>query len=1098
MRMSLVLVLPLLLALYACGGGGSSSSQNNESLDLTPEIPVLLSPEKEIIPGGEQTQTFIVNGVDSPVSISIDGAEYAIDGGGFTSEPGMVGNGQSVSVKMFAPDAYGEKATAVVTVGRSEVLVQVVSEEEDLTPDEVVFKDINSASIGQEFESEAHIISGINNSIPITVSGALYSIDGAPFTGEPSMISAGQAVLMKMMSGDSFQEKVTAELTVGSVIMTWNIVTEAEDKTPNVFSFDVVTDAMRESEHVTQPLQITGINTATDISISGGEYSIDGSDFTADLGSINDGQHVSVRLIASSEFSTNSVAKLTVGETSADFVVTTEDLDITPDETSFISLTDLARDQLVESNLITINGVNSLVPVSIAGGEYSIDGGEYTKEPGHVAEAQTIKLRASASSDWEGIHEVVLTSNTTSTSWILTTMVENIPPEAEIIFPISGTSTSAEELRVRGIATDNTDIASVNVNGVTAELTTLSVNETGVVVEWVADISSSAEHGLISIDVEDTKGNSALDADSVTIHKNYRLPWYLSHVERGVAIFGRHVWDAERADIINGQMQSFRLSTDGIGQGCYSQKNNSYFYLETNDSVAADADWAGDDHIDLVVKAYNFDTGLISSYSEFMASSYPGPEQISYKVIELECADELDAVYAFTSLIKSGYENYYSQISKIGTSSSASAEVVLSSSDEGFAEWELENATISGTSLVTISSVIDPEVSIFNLNTMELTNSYSLTLSTVRDLAFDNDNKVFFVTDSSTYQLLVGSGGFSSLSVVDANDDNAFHSVSSMVIGDDDQLYVRDVSKDALFEVDPATGDRSLYLAPSQVGQGDALVAGQSMVIDKDYQKAYVLDRVAWQKILLVQVDLNTGDRELLEEIGTVEAVENLALEISGDDETLYLSIESAVYSYDIATQALAIVASSSYGTGFEFNAVSSLDLNEDETLLLASDPELGAVFSIDLESGLRALISQNGAVGDGPDMLSINGVVALDNIYALVSDSDLVVSIDKNTGDRTVISPSACPHWSVGNLGVDLEGHYFNGLRHSAIDNKLMVSGNFSSISIGLEDNQCTFYTFTSSRDIYAYGNDTYFTLAFDAIQYVDFKTAGVVDVSR
>ncbi len=95
------------------------------------------------------------------------------------------------------------------------------------------------------------------------------------------------------------------------------------DTTPDAFSFTPVTGAERDAQTVSESVTITGLSAAADVSISGGEYSVDGGSYSGSPGTVSDGQAVTVRVRASGEFSTDTLATLTVGGVSAEFRVTT-------------------------------------------------------------------------------------------------------------------------------------------------------------------------------------------------------------------------------------------------------------------------------------------------------------------------------------------------------------------------------------------------------------------------------------------------------------------------------------------------------------------------------------------------------------------------------------------------------------------------------------------------------------------------------------------------------------------------------------------------------------------------------------------------------
>lgn len=99
------------------------------------------------------------------------------------------------------------------------------------------------------------------------------------------------------------------------------------DTTPDQYSFSAVTDAALETVVESDDVTITGIDAAANISITGGEYSIDGGDYTATAGTISNDQTVSVRVTSSATLETEVVATLTIGGVNADFSVTTLPID---------------------------------------------------------------------------------------------------------------------------------------------------------------------------------------------------------------------------------------------------------------------------------------------------------------------------------------------------------------------------------------------------------------------------------------------------------------------------------------------------------------------------------------------------------------------------------------------------------------------------------------------------------------------------------------------------------------------------------------------------------------------------------------------------
>lgn len=102
------------------------------------------------------------------------------------------------------------------------------------------------------------------------------------------------------------------------------------DTTPDAFSFTAQTNVALATVIESNTITITGINSASPISITGGSYQIGSSGFTSVVGSVNNGDTVVVRLTSSSTESTAVTATLTVGGVTAYFNATTIDAMVAP------------------------------------------------------------------------------------------------------------------------------------------------------------------------------------------------------------------------------------------------------------------------------------------------------------------------------------------------------------------------------------------------------------------------------------------------------------------------------------------------------------------------------------------------------------------------------------------------------------------------------------------------------------------------------------------------------------------------------------------------------------------------------------------------
>src|SRR5687768_9172563 len=101
------------------------------------------------------------------------------------------------------------------------------------------------------------------------------------------------------------------------------------DSEPNAFTIQAASDSPRGTAVSSQAVMITGINMPANVSISGGEYSVNGAAFTSAAGTVSNAQTVVVRVTSAATPGGVVAATLTVGSIAAVFTVTSS-TDVTP------------------------------------------------------------------------------------------------------------------------------------------------------------------------------------------------------------------------------------------------------------------------------------------------------------------------------------------------------------------------------------------------------------------------------------------------------------------------------------------------------------------------------------------------------------------------------------------------------------------------------------------------------------------------------------------------------------------------------------------------------------------------------------------------
>ncbi len=193
------------------------------------------------------------------------------------------------------------------------------------------------------------------------------------------------------------------------------------DITPDAFSFTAVTGAALSTAYVSNTITVTGIDAPSALTVSGGEYSINGGAYATAPTTVSLGNTVKVRVTSASGFLTNATVTLDIGGITASFVVTTLAMDTVPNSFSFTDVNGATAATLYVSNTVTISGINAPATTTITGGEYSINGGAYASTSTTVSNSDTVAVRQTSSSSYATPQDVVLTIGGVSDTYTVTT-----------------------------------------------------------------------------------------------------------------------------------------------------------------------------------------------------------------------------------------------------------------------------------------------------------------------------------------------------------------------------------------------------------------------------------------------------------------------------------------------------------------------------------------------------------------------------------------------------------------------------------------------------------------------------------------------------
>ena len=193
-------------------------------------------------------------------------------------------------------------------------------------PDQFTFVDQTDVQLNTVVTSNGIIVSGLDATAIIYISGGTYSINSGTYTSAAGTVNNEDTVTVRLTSSGSYSTTKSATLTIGSVSDTFSVTTEAAppDTTPDQFTFTDQTGVALNTVRASNTITVSGINTEAPISITGGTYSINGGAYTSDADTVSNGDTVTIQLTSSESYLTTTDATLTIGGVSDSFSVTTQ------------------------------------------------------------------------------------------------------------------------------------------------------------------------------------------------------------------------------------------------------------------------------------------------------------------------------------------------------------------------------------------------------------------------------------------------------------------------------------------------------------------------------------------------------------------------------------------------------------------------------------------------------------------------------------------------------------------------------------------------------------------------------------------------------
>jgi hypothetical protein len=382
----------------------TSGDQNPDTFKLVDQV--------NVPPGSTVTSAPVqITGITAAAPISVTGGQYCVSATNscasctFTTALGTINNNEYACVRHTAALGNGVITRTTLTVfGDASTFSSTTTPAvPDTDPTAFSFGSNENVAANAQIVSPPVQITGMNLPSAISISGAGNSqycvssvsdpvtpcpCDVAPYGSGAGSVSPNQFVCVRHDASPTPATTVTSTLTIGTVqgTLTSTTIAAGADTDPAPFPFASQNDVLQMVAVTSAPVQITGIDTPSPISVTGGQYCISSANdcscnvrfFSAVASTIASGQHVCAKHTTPGTGGAVTNTTVTIGTVASTFSSTTGTTDTTPNAFSFGNQTGVPVSSTITSAPVQITGINTQVLAAIsgaAGSTYCISSG---------------------------------------------------------------------------------------------------------------------------------------------------------------------------------------------------------------------------------------------------------------------------------------------------------------------------------------------------------------------------------------------------------------------------------------------------------------------------------------------------------------------------------------------------------------------------------------------------------------------------------------------------------------------------------------------------------------------------------------------------
>lgn len=163
--------------------------------------------------------------------------------------------------------------------------------------------------------------SGLSSTVKV---GNLQFVLYSDATGKSEAARNAKGAFADLNAATAYWLGTVAEASDRASLKSPLLAVKTDPANPAAFTFTPVSNGGFATQYTSPSVTVAGFTSKAPISVSGGEYALDGGAWTSAAGTVRAGQSVQVRGTSANAYSTAKTVTLTIGARSADFVITTQ------------------------------------------------------------------------------------------------------------------------------------------------------------------------------------------------------------------------------------------------------------------------------------------------------------------------------------------------------------------------------------------------------------------------------------------------------------------------------------------------------------------------------------------------------------------------------------------------------------------------------------------------------------------------------------------------------------------------------------------------------------------------------------------------------